>query len=112
MDSPISLDDFKAVVGKTGANGSCHLKLHLLLIRIVEARHGSAFPTHMGKLTKVQLTTGLLPKGVGKQAAPNMVKIGTRLFSSKTRLTFGASCHMGTDAGCSLINCIPDGGTL
>ena len=77
MDSPISFDDFKALVGKTNSKGSCRLKLHLVLIRIVEARHGAAFPTHMGKLTKVQLTTGAV------QAAPNMVQIGTRLFTNK-----------------------------
>jgi hypothetical protein len=70
MDSLILLDDF-----------ACRLKLHLVLIRIAEQPLGSALPKDIGKLTKVQLTTGLVPKtgNHGKQAEANTVKIGGRL---------------------------------
>ena len=76
------------------------VKLHLVLIRIAEqCRPGSASPQAMGMLTKVQLTTGLIPKTGTKQdeanIMANMIKIETRLFPMKRTLTIGSGCCMG-----------------
>jgi hypothetical protein len=69
-----------------------------MLIRIAKEPLGSAFPKDMGKLTKVQLTTGIIPKTApGKQAAANTVKIGTRLFLNKPYMSFGYGCSMPQD---------------
>jgi hypothetical protein len=61
MGSPISLDDFRDLVGKKNKD-SCLLIPPLVLIHIFKAPSGRAFPEDMVRLTKVKLTTGLIPK--------------------------------------------------
>ena len=66
-----------------------------MLIRIAKEPLGSAFPKDMGKLTKVQLTTGIIPhSSLSKQVVP--------IFTM-----FGSACLTPV-----LINSIPEGGSL